>query len=106
MIKISFLVTKNGYLAGYLIKGHSMFAESGSDIVCAAVSSAAYMVSNTITDIIKADASISLDDGMMSVNINSNDIFRCKDILEGFKLHLISLEEQYPENIKVNYTEV
>ena len=106
MIKASFFVDKDGYLRGYSIKGHSMLDESGSDILCAAVSSASYMVANTAIEIIKADVSVSVEDGSMLFRIESKDIFKCRDILLGFKLHLLGLEEQYPENIKVNYTEV
>ena len=106
MIKAEFFVTKEGYLKGYSIKGHSKFGTSGNGIVCAAVSSAAYMTANTITEILKADVDIVVDDGMMFFDINLKDIFKCVDILKGFKLHMISLEEQYPKNIKVNYTEV
>lgn len=106
MIEINFFVTKEGNLKGYLIKGHSRVGVNGNDIVCAAVSSAAYMTANTVTEIIKIIADISVSDGMMLFEIDERDIFRCKDILWGFKLHVIALEEEYPKNIKVNYTEV
>ena len=42
----------NDRLTGFDISGHAMFAESGSDIVCASVSSAAYMAANTVTAVI------------------------------------------------------
>ena len=82
---------------GFLISGHSGFAESGEDIVCASVSSAAYMVANTITEILKADAEIAVDDGKMKLIVNKEQRHITKDILLGLKLHLESLEEQYPE---------
>ena len=92
---------------GFNIEGHSGMAQAGYDIVCAAVSSAAYMTTNTITEVLKANADISVDRiGKMSIKINYKDINLCKDILLGFKIHMIALEEQYPENITVNYTEV
>ena len=52
---------------GFLIKGHSGFAESGEDIVCASVSSVAYMVANTITEILKVNAKIEVNDGKMKL---------------------------------------
>ena len=50
MTKYKFLTDEKG-IYGFIIKGHSGYGEQGGDIVCAAVSSAAYMVINTITDI-------------------------------------------------------
>ena len=85
---------------GFLISGHSGFAESGEDIVCASVSSVAYMVANTITEILKVNAKIEVNDGMMKLIVNKEQRHITKDILLGLKLHLEGLEEQYPEFIE------
>ena len=85
---------------GFLISGHSGFAESGEDIVCASVSSVAYMVANTITEILKVNAEIKVNDGMMKLIVNKEQRHITKDILLGLKLHLEGLEEQYPEFIE------
>ena len=107
MINVDFLVDNQGSILGFQISGHSGFAEIGSDIVCAAVSSAAFMTTNTITDILKINAGTFVDNsGKMFVKIKNEISISCKDILLGFKLHMISLEEMYPENITVNYLEV
>ena len=107
MINVDFLVDNQGDILGFQISGHSGFAENGSDIVCAAVSSAAFMTANTITDILKINAETFVDNsGKMFFKIKNKISISCKDILLGFKLHLISLEEMYPENITVNYLEV
>lgn len=107
MVNINFFITDKGKLLGFEIYGHAQRNEIGKDIVCAAISSAAYMTANTISDVIKVDADISVFDfGSMSLKINENQSNSCQDILLGFKLHMIALEEQYPENIIVNYTEV
>ena len=34
------------------------------------------------------------------------DARTCRSLFEGFKLHLLGLEEQYPENLQVRYAEV
>ena len=85
---------------GFLISGHSGFAESGEDIVCASVSSVAYMVANTITEILKVNAEIEVNDGKMKLIVNKEQRHITKDILLGLKLHLEGLEEQYPEFIE------
>ena len=101
MIRVKFLIG-NKQLTGFEIKGHAMFAESGSDVVCAAVSSAAYMAANTITEIIGAKADASAEDGMMRVSLNQSDE-QTETVLRGLELHLTELSKQYPENIKIIY---
>lgn len=64
------------------------------------------MAANTITDVIGADAQAQAEDGDMLLRVNGSDIDRCRDILEGLKLHLVSVQEQYPEFLKVIFSEV
>ena len=106
MIQADFFAGKNGRLSGFQIKGHSGCADSGEDVVCAAVSSAAYLTANTITEILHAEATIFVDEGEMFLRLSQKSVDGCQDLLAGLKLHLVSLEEQYPDNIHVNYTEV
>lgn len=106
MIRVDFLVADTGKLKGFSIKGHAGYEMAGKDIVCAAVSSAAYMTTNTISEVIRADAQIEADEGDMYVSVAKKDIDACAVLLEGLKLHLQSLEEQYPGNINVFYLEV
>lgn len=106
MTNISFYVTAKGELLGFRITGHSGYGEEGSDIVCSAVSSAAFMTANTITDIMHINCEVSAEDGDMLLRIFQRDAALCRDILQGFKLHMTQLEEQYSDYINVNYTEV
>lgn len=107
MINVNFLNTEKGVLVGFDIYGHANYDEKGYDIVCAAVSSAVYMTANMITEIIKVSAEIRTSGfGAMYLKIEENNASLCNDVLLGLKLHLINLEEQYPENITVNYVEV
>lgn len=108
MLKVEFYVTENGNICGFGIFGHAGYSEQGSDIVCAAVSSAAYMTVNTMTEILRIDVRAEINDklGIMKVNIDDCDISACADILHGLKLHLFLLEDMYPDNIEVNYVEV
>lgn len=106
MICAEFYTTPEGSLLGFSISGHSGWGKDGSDIVCAAVSSAAFLVANTLTDILNVGAEVSARDGEMEVRIAEKDAGRCRDLLAGFKLHMVGLEEEYPRNINVSYTEV
>lgn len=91
---------------GFSVTGHSTTGceDLEGKLVCSAVSSAAYLVANTITEIIgdKADAAVS--DAEMTVKIESVSD-KSKALLDGFSLHMQQLCEQYPDRIKV-YLEV
>ncbi len=101
MIRVKFFIGNNR-LNGFEISGHAMFAQRGKDVVCAAVSSAAYMAANTVTDVIGASAQTSVDEAAMILKLNeSND--KCEAVLRGLELHLTELSKQYPQNIKVIY---
>lgn len=106
MTEVNFYTTDKGELIGFHIHGHSGYADEGEDIVCSAVSSAVYMVINTVTDVMHIDAEVSVDDAEVVFRIFSKHAAVCRDILQGLKLHLLSLEEQYQEFIIVKYTEV
>lgn len=107
MIKVDFFTTKEGLLLGFDMYGHADYDDHGHDIVCAAVSSAAFLTANTISEIIKVPADININaSGGMYLKISAREESFCRDILLGFKLHMLNLEEQYPQNITVNYTEV
>ena len=92
---------KNGRLCGFELEGHSGAGEAGSDIVCAAVSSAAYLTANTVTDICHCRAQVRDGDGHMLVKVEDADTESCQDILKGFRLHMEELEQQYPEHIQI-----
>lgn len=106
MIAAEFKQRKGTGIVGFSIKGHSGYSESGSDIVCAAVSSAAYMAVNTITDVIGVKPEIDLSDGFLVLKLSLQDALKCSVITEGLKLHVLALSEQYQDFIKVKISEV
>lgn len=93
-------------LTGFSIKGHATVDEDDEQgkIVCAAVSSAAYMTANTITEIVGAKADITVSDGEMKLVVK-NEIESSLPIMSGFMLHITELSKQYPDYIVLN-TEV
>ena len=97
---------KGGTLTGFTLSGHAGTGTAGEDIVCAAVSSAAYMTANTLTEVYRLPADVSVRDGFLSVMLPEGDAARCRELMEGFLLHLSELQKQYPHNIQVSITEV
>lgn len=99
MIKARFF-TEDNKICGFEISGHSGSAVAGEDVICAFVSSAAYMTANTLTEIVGIQADIDVSDGFMSLKVQSG-LSEAQQILEGLRLHLRSLAGDYPNNIKV-----
>ena len=100
MIRVRFQ-TADGLISGFHLSGHAGAGDYGQDIVCAAVSSAAYMTANTVTEIVGAAADITVDDGLMELTVTDR-IEDCQNILSGFRLHIQALSEEYPQRIHCN----
>lgn len=105
MIKVNFSERK-GTLCGFYIRGHANAGTEGNDIVCASVSSAAYLVANTITDVMHVEAEISVREGNMRLLVPEREQSACLQILEGLRLHITELSKEYPDNITVSNSEV
>ena len=105
MTCVKFLL-KNERLIGFEIKGHSSndCDDLEGKIVCSAVSSAAYMTANTITEIIGNECDVTVRDALMQLRVitpnQETDV-----VLNGLKLHLTELSKQYSKRIKIT-TEV
>ena len=91
-------------LTGFRVSGHS--GVQGNSVVCAAVSSACYMAANTLTDVLLLPADILLRDGLMQLRLDDGDVSKAQVILEGLRIHLTQLAEQYPKEIQIDYSEV
>lgn len=101
MTKVVFLADK-GHINGFKISGHSSTdcEDQEGKIVCSAVSSAAYMAANTVTEIIGEECDISLDKAVFILKTAAEEKATVQ-VLEGLKLHLTELSYQYPERIKI-----
>lgn len=97
-----------GFITGFRMAGHSGYVPEGEDdIVCAAVTSAALMVINTVTEILGIDPlSVRAEEGEIFLRVELQSEAKCTMLFAGLKLHLLNLEEQYPDNIHVSYLEV
>ena len=105
MTRVKFL-SKNESLYGFEISGHSSCDcdDFEGKIVCSAISSAAYLAANTITEIIGDECEAVVDEAKMLIRANSPSQ-KTITVLEGLKLHLTELSKQYSKRIRI-YTEV
>ena len=105
MIKVEFFGTELIY--GFHIMGHSDMNPEGPEILCAAVSSAAYMTANAVTDVLWLKPVLLNKDGDMYLKVKTeSEAEQCRVLFEGLRLHLSSLSEQYPKYLKVKNSEV
>ena len=92
---------RGGVPVGFCLRGHAGLGAEGQDILCAAVSSAAYLTVNTVTDFYNCPAEIREEEGMLVLSLDKRSGRRCAPLLEGFLAHLNQLSEQYPERIQL-----
>ena len=102
MISIDFFAAQ-GALTGFSAHGHADTAPYGEDIVCAAVSSACLLTANTITEVLHLPAAAEMKDGFLQLRLSGDT---AQALLQGLKLHLSALSEQYPQSIQVLISEV
>ena len=102
MITVRFTRSDSLY-TGFSVQGHAALAPAGQDVLCAAVSSAAYLTANTLTEICKASCDAVVSDGEMTVRLSEWDAQAVQVVLRGFSLHMRELSRQYPRQLKVIY---
>ena len=95
----------NDLLKGFVIKGHSGYAESGADIVCAAVSAVVTMAEATINDVCGAKAKVRVkeQDARITLTLpaSCDEEVSVQAVLAGLMIYLCSLRDDYPDYIEV-----
>lgn len=94
---IRFKVEKNaeGQILSIEVKGHSGYAEAGSDIVCAAVSTAVQMTINGIEQQNLADVTYKVDDGYLLCNIPEKRDRGADLLLGSLMITIYEIAKQY-----------
>ena len=97
--------TENDRITGFSVSGHSGYAEAGSDIVCAAISTAVTMAEATINDVCGAKAKVRVkeDDARITLTLpaSCDEEESVQAVLAGMMLTLCSLRDDYPDYIEV-----
>ena len=94
-------------IVGFDVKGHSGYAEEGSDIVCAAVTSAVRLCECTINDVLGLEASVKVREKDASISLKlpgslgQTNESTCQALLTALMVYFSELHEEYPENISV-----
>ncbi|MBQ2696712.1 MAG: ribosomal-processing cysteine protease Prp [Clostridia bacterium] len=105
MIQIELFRNKNQNIVRFTVSGHAGFAESGADIVCASVTTAAFTAVNGLTDIIKIEAIPQVSDGFLSCrlpeDLSPEQRLLSDVLLESMVLSFLNIEEQYGDYVKI-----
>ena len=106
MTKITFHSAKSR-LDGFVVEGHSGYAEEGSDIVCAAISAAVGLTECTINEVMGLGAAVKAKEKSARISLKlpaalndpSDDL--CQTVMTGLLVYLQAMAEEYPENLTV-----
>ena len=99
MIRIN-INYKDNYIKKITLKGHANYNEYGTDIVCAATSATYLTTINGILSINEKSVEVLSENDTQIVNVLNNDDITNK-LLENMIRCLKSLEQKYPNNIKI-----
>ena len=98
--------TEDDRITGFSVSGHSGYAEAGSDIVCAAVSTAVTMAEATINDVCGAKARVRVREQenariTLTLPVSCDEEDTVQAVLAGMMVTLMSLRDDYPDYIEV-----
>ena len=102
MTRVEFF-NQNGRISGFCCAGHSGYAEEGSDIVCAAVSTAVKFAEHTINDVLGEHAKTRVNEDEARITLTLPATCEEEDavqaVMTGLMLTLCELRDDYPEFI-------
>ena len=97
--------TEGDRITGFSISGHSGYAESGSDIVCAAISAVVTMAEATINDVCGAKAKVRVKDEQaritLTLPVSCDEEETVQAVLAGMMITLAGMRDDYPDYIEV-----
>ena len=90
--------TEDDRITGFSVSGHSGYAESGSDIVCAAISAVVSMAEATINDVCGAKAKVRVkeEDARVTLTLptSCDEEETVQAVLSGLLLTLLNLRSE------------
>ena len=97
----------SGRIDGFLVEGHSGYAETGADIVCAAVSAAVGLTECTINEVLGLGAPVKAREETARISLklpaglSEENEYTCQNLLTGMMVYLQAMGSEYPENLIV-----
>ena len=94
-------------IVGFTVQGHSGYADEGSDIICAAVTSAVRLTECAVNDVLGLEASVKVREKDASItlklpnHLGQTNESTCQTLLAALMVHFVQLAEEYPDYISV-----
>lgn len=94
-------------ITGFRAEGHSGYAEEGSDIVCAAVTSVVRLAECTVNDVLGLEAPVKVDRGNTVIDLSIPEGLgpqqeeTCQTLLAAMMVYFTELHTEYPDNFSV-----
>lgn len=88
-------------MLGFHVSGHAGFADFGSDIACASVSSAVMMTANTVTEVFKINAKVKVEEDEILLKLLEDNDGSGDKLLLGLLMQLDMLSDEFPGCIKI-----
>ncbi|MBQ4158222.1 MAG: ribosomal-processing cysteine protease Prp [Clostridia bacterium] len=107
MTKVVFYSDEKGMIWGFEASGHAGYAESGSDIVCAAISALTQATAGGLSEVVKAPLKTRMDEdtGYFSCNMQSSadqeTLEKAQILLVTMKMALTEISRDYPGTIRI-----
>jgi uncharacterized protein len=108
MINITINRNETGLIQSFSMSGHALFANHGSDIVCAGASAVSFGAINAIHELTGTTPEIEQgEEGFLNCRLPDHISKSVQDniqlLLEGMVISLQTIEEQYGEHIKITF---
>ena len=97
---------KNGKICEYQIKGHSGFAEEGSDIVCAGISTAGQMALIALNEVLKLDVEFDIKDAYLHVFLKDFQDAKAQVVLRAMEKTFEDITKNYDKNVRMEVRDV
>ena len=108
---VTFRKRSDGALLGYSAAGHSGYAESGADIVCAAISALTQSTLNGLKNVLKAPVMFDQDDDGAFIEVNltpeatEEQVRQAQLLLVTLLEGLQAIQREYPRNLRIIFRE-
>jgi uncharacterized protein YsxB (DUF464 family) len=108
MINITINRNETGLIQSFSMSGHALFANHGSDIVCAGASAVSFGAINAIHELTGITPEIEQgEEGFLNCRLPDHISKSVQDniqlLLKGMVISLQTIEEQYGEHIKITF---
>ena len=104
--------TRGSRIESVEFQGHSGLAEAGSDILCAALTSALRFLEATVNDVLAVGAAVKVKEASATISLKlpgdmgEENEATCQALMAGLMSYLTDLSGEYPQNLTVLDMEV